>query len=399
MRPKTIKDIDVKGRRILMRVDFNVPLDEEGKVRDLTRIELVLGSIEYILRGGGRLILMSHLGRPKGEVVEVLRMRGVGEELSRLLGVSVLVLEDCIGCGVKEAVFGMRDGEVILLENLRFHRAEEENGEDFSRALAELGEIYVNDAFGTLHRNHASVVGVLRFLRGVSGFLMDEELRNLSRMKEVKEHPFVAMIGGSKISTKLSILEALLEKVDILVVGGGLAYNFIKGMGGEIGGSIYEPDYLEKAKMILKKADREGVNLVVPGDHVVSDEFGGNGRVEVVERIGEGFFGMDIGPVTVSRIEGVLSLAKVVLWNGPFGAFEWGSFGEGTWKVFRSLRKSGAFSVIGGGDLIASLFFSAGEDLSGDLFEGIGHVSSGGGACLAYIAGEDLPGLRGLEMG
>ena len=396
MRPKTLEDIEIRGRRILMRVDFNVPLDEGGEVRDSTRIGLVLRSIKYILRNGGRLILMSHLGRPKGEVVEVLRMSGVGEELSKLLGISVLVLEDCIGRKVKEAVFGMRDGEVILLENLRFHRAEEENGEDFSRALAELGEIYVNDAFGTVHRNHSSVVGITRYLKSVSGFLMDEELRNLSRVMGIEERPFVAMIGGAKISTKLSILEALLDKVDVLVVGGGMAYNFIKGMGGEIGGSIYESDYLEKAKMILKKASEKGVELIVPNDHVVSDEFGGNGRVEVVERIGEGFFGMDIGPMTVSRIEGVLKLARVVLWNGPFGVFEWGSFGEGTWKIFRSLQKSEAFSVIGGGDLIASLLFS-GEGLE-DLFEGIGHVSSGGGACLAYIAGEDLPGLRGLEM-
>ena len=389
MRKKTIRDVDVKGKRVLVRVDFNVPL-ADGKVADDRRIRAALPTIQYLLDHGAAVILMSHLGRPKGKVVPELRMDPVAERLSQLLGQSVRKLDDCIGPEVEAAVRAMKPGDVILLENTRFHPEERKNDPEFARKLASLADLFVNDAFGTAHRAHASTVGVARYLPAVAGFLMERELRFLGQALESPERPFVALLGGAKISDKIGVIRNLLSKVDALLIGGGMANTFFKAQGYKVGDSLVEDEAIDTAKGLL---DEAGDKLILPVDVVIADKVAPDAAVKTI-KVGDvpaGWRILDIGPETVEFFKGKLQGARTVVWNGPMGVFEVEPFAKGTFAIAEALAElEGATVIVGGGDSAAAVEKAGVADR-------ITHVSTGGGASLEFLEGKELPGVAALE--
>jgi phosphoglycerate kinase len=384
---KTIRDIDVEGKRVLVRVDFNVPLDQ-GKVADDTRIRAALPTIQYLTEQGAKVILMSHLGRPKGKVKEELRLTPVAERLADLLDRPVAMAVDCVGEEVETAVDRLRPGDVLLLENLRFHPGEEANDPGFVRRLASLGEVYVNDAFGTAHRAHASTEGVAHHLPAVAGFLMEKELNFLSKALERPEHPFVAILGGAKISDKIGVVDNLLGKVDTLLIGGGMANTFLKAQGHQVGQSLVEEESLPLAQELLDKAGRK---LVLPVDVVVADRFDAEAQSKIVsvEEVPADWRILDIGPATVERFAQELYTAKTVVWNGTMGVAEFPRFAAGTEGIIEMLAEGQATTIVGGGDTAAAV-------QQAGLAEKMTHVSTGGGASLELLEGKVLPGVAAL---
>lgn len=393
MNKKTVKDIDVNGKKVLVRCDFNVPIDSEtGKITDNRRIRAALPTIQYLLDHNAKVILCSHLGRPKGEFNLKYSLKPVAEELSKLLNKDVKLAKDVIGESAKELTSNMKEGDIVLLENVRFHKEEEQNDPEYSKALASMAEIYVNDAFGTAHRAHSSTTGVADYLPAVSGFLIEKELEFLGGALENPKHPFVAILGGAKVSDKIGVIENLLDKVDTLIIGGGMAYTFYKAQGHHIGTSICEEDKLDLAKSILEKAQEKGVKLLLPVDNHVSSEYSNNGEEKMVDstEIPDGFMGLDIGPKTIEKFEEAVKDAKTVVWNGPLGVCEFDKFATGTKAVATMLSKLDAITIIGGGDSSAAI-----EKLG--LADKMTHISTGGGASLEFLEGKTLPGIACLQ--
>lgn len=389
MNKLTIKDIDVKGKRVLVRVDFNVPLDE-GKVADDTRIRAALPTINYLREKGAKLILVTHLGRPKG-ITESLRLDPVAKRLEEL-GVSVKKLNQCIGDEVVSTVNSMKEGDVVLLENVRFYPEEEKNEPKFAEALANLADIYVNDAFGTAHRAHASTEGVARILPAVAGFLIEKEINFFSKVLENPERPFIAVLGGAKVSDKIGVIKNLLQKVDYLLIGGGMAYTFLKALGYEVGKSICEDDKLSLAKELINLAKEKNVDLVLPIDVVVADKFApdANTKVVPVSQIPSDWQGLDIGPQTREIFSQKVSRAKTIVWNGPLGVFEMDAFSNGTKVVGEAIANTDALKVVGGGETAEAV-----EKFG--LADRMTHVSTGGGASLEFLEGKVLPGVAILD--
>ncbi len=389
MNKKTIEDIDVNGKKVLMRCDFNVPQDENGNITDNRRIVSALPSIKYLIEHNAKVILCSHLGRPKGEFKEKYSLKPIAEELSKLLGKEVKLAKDVIGEDAHNLANNLKDGDVMLLENVRFHKEEEANDPEFAKKLADMAEIYVNDAFGTAHRAHASTAGIASYLPAVSGFLIKKELDFMDSALENPERPFVAILGGAKVSDKIGVIENLMEKVDTLIIGGAMAYTFLKATGKNIGNSLCEDEKLELVKDILEKAKQRNVKLMLPVDNIeaksTDDEV-----TKIVEEIEDGYAGFDIGPKTIEMYEKELENAKTVVWNGPLGMFELEKFANGTMSIARKLAELDAITIIGGGDS-ASAIEKAG------LSDKMSHISTGGGASLEFLEGKKLPGIEVLE--
>ena len=393
MNKKSVRDIDVSGKKVLVRCDFNVPQDKEtGVITDNRRIRAALPTIQYLLDNNAKIIVCSHLGRPKGEVNPKYSLKPVAEELSKLLGKEVKLAKDVIGEDAKKLVSNIKEGEVVLLENVRFHKEEEKNDPEFSKALASFAEIYVNDAFGTSHRAHSSTAGVADYLPAVSGLLIEKELEFLGGALENPKRPFVAILGGAKVSDKIGVIENLIDKVDTLIIGGGMAYTFFKAQGLNIGTSICEEDKLDLAKSLLEKAEAKGVKLLLPIDNKVAKEFSADSEyIEVrSEEIPDGYMGMDIGSKTVEKFKEVLKNAKTVVWNGPLGVFEFDKFAAGTNEIAKILAEIDATTIIGGGDSAAAI-----EKMG--LADKMTHISTGGGASLEFLEGKVLPGIACLE--
>ncbi|MDL1873515.1 phosphoglycerate kinase [Deltaproteobacteria bacterium PRO3] len=390
---KSLEELDLKEKRVFVRVDFNVPYDAEGKVADDSRIVASLPTIRHVLKSGGKLILASHLGRPKGKRDPKYSLMPVAARLSELLEREVTFPEDCIGDAVKKLVGEMREGEVILLENLRFHPEEEVNDPIFSERLAGLADIYVNDAFGTLHRAHASTVGMVPLVKDkAAGLLVLKEVQVLSRLLHEPARPFVAILGGAKVSDKLGVIENLLKLVDGLLIGGAMAYTFLKAKGVEVGASLVEDGKLHQAAKLLERAKTKDIRLELPLDHVIARELkaGAEFKTPSGEAIPAGWMGLDVGPKTLEAYEAQILAAKTVLWNGPVGAFETPPFERGTVEIARTLAKSAGMTVVGGGDSLAAVKVAGVGDK-------IGHLSTGGGATLEFLEGKTLPGLKALE--
>jgi phosphoglycerate kinase len=387
---KTLQDVDVSGKKVLVRVDFNVPIDIERNVADDTRIRGALPTIQYLLDHGARPILMSHLGRPKGQVVESLRMAPVGKRLAELLDYPVVCLKESVGPRVREAIDSNPDA-IILLENLRFYPGETENLPDFSKQLAALADIYVNDAFGTSHRAHASTVGVTRYLPSVMGLLMEKELETLGGLMEEPERPFVVVLGGNKISDKLGVIDSFLEIADTILTGGGMCFTVIKSMGLDIGQSVIEVDQIPQIASAMKRARKKGVKVMVPIDFVVADRFDKDASRKVVptESIPPGWMGLDIGPATVEKYCMALNEAATIFWNGPMGVFEWPSFANGTKSIAECIARATATTIVGGGDSDAAL-------RQYGLEEKMDFVSTGGGAAMRLLEGKKLPAVEAL---
>lgn len=389
MNKKTVRDIDLKGKRVLMRVDFNVPMDK-GVVTDDKRIRASLPTIQYVLDQGASLILMSHLGRPKGTGFDPeFSLQAAAEALSKLLGKPVKMANDCVGAEVEAMAKALKPGEVLMLENVRFHKEEEKNDPGFAKQLASLGEVYVNDAFGSAHRAHASTEGVAKFLPAVSGFLMEQELEYLGRATQNPERPYIAILGGAKISDKIAVIENLLQKCDRLIIGGGMANTFLAAKGYAMQDSLVEPGSIETAKGIIEKA---GAKLLLPIDAVIADKFDANANTQVVDvdQVPPGWRIMDIGPQSIALFSDALKGAKLVVWNGPMGVFEMPKFAEGTFAIAKLLASSGATTVIGGGD-------SASAVKKAGVAKQMTHVSTGGGASLEFLEGKVLPGVAALN--
>jgi phosphoglycerate kinase len=396
MQTLTIDDIVVRGKKVLVRVDFNVPMTPELKISDDKRMVEALPTIQKILKDGGAVILMSHLGRPKGKPSTEFSLKPVADHLSTLLKQPVKFASDCIGKPAKDAVAALKMGECLLLENLRFHAEEEKNDENFARELASLGEVYVNDAFGTAHRAHASTEGVTRFLKpAVAGYLMKKEIEYLSKAVSNPQRPYVAILGGAKISGKIDVIQNLFPKIDVLVIGGGMAFTFFQAQGLEIGDSLVEQEKLGLAKQILDEVNAKHMRLILPVDCVIADKLDNDAQRKVVpvNKIPQGWRGLDIGPETVKVINMEIRRAKTIVWNGPMGVFEMPNFANGTLEVARLLAeatKGGATTIVGGGDSAAAVA-QAGFESS------ISHVSTGGGASLEFLEGKTLPGLAALD--
>lgn len=393
MNKKTVRDIDVTGKKVLVRCDFNVPLDKEtGKITDNRRIRAAIPTIEYLIDHNAKVILCSHLGRPKGEFNLKYSLKPVAEELSKLLGKEVKLAKDAIGEDAEKLTSEIKEGEVVLLENVRFHKEEEENNPEFAKKLASFAEIYVNDAFGTAHRAHASTAGVADYLPAVSGFLIEKELEFLGNALDNPERPFVAILGGAKVSDKIGVIENLLDKVDTLIIGGGMAYTFYKAQGHSIGTSICEEDKIDLANDILSKAKEKNVEILLPIDNHVSAEYSNEAEDKYVEsaEIPEGFMGLDIGPKTIELFKNAIKNAKTVVWNGPLGVTEFSKFEEGTKAIAEALAETQAVTVIGGGDSAAAV-----EKFG--LADKMTHISTGGGASLEFLEGKVLPGIACLN--
>ena len=388
---KTIEDIDVKGKKVLVRVDFNVPQDANGKITDDNRIVAALPTIKYLIKNGAKTILVSHLGRPKSGFEDKYSMKPVAERLSELLHKEVIMAKDVIGDDAKAKSAGLRSGEVLLLENVRFHKEEEKNDPEFAKELANLAEIYVNDAFGTAHRAHASTAGVASYLPAVCGFLIKKEIEVMGKALANPARPFVAILGGAKVSDKIGVIENLIEKVDSLIIGGGLAYTFLKAKGYKIGNSICEEDKLDLARSLMKKAEEKGVELHLPIGSIVGKEFKNGTEHKYVpsDDLPDGWMGMDIGSLTIEIFTNVIKKAKTIIWNGPMGVFEFPDFATGTREIARAIAESGAISIVGGGDSAAAV-----EQLG--FADKITHISTGGGASLEFLEGKTLPGIDAL---
>lgn len=386
---KTIKDFDVSGKKVLVRVDFNVPLDDEGKVADDTRIKATLPTIKYLVDKGAKVILMSHLGRPKGKVVEKLRLDDVARRLEELLGSEVKKVDDCIGPQVAKAVEELKQGEVLLLENLRFHPGEEKNDPDFAKSLASLADLYVNDAFGTAHRAHASTVGVAEYLPAAAGLLMEKEIKVLGSILFDPAHPFVAVLGGAKVADKIGVLQNLVNKVDAILLGGGIANTFLKAKGLELGDSLVDDEHLEFAKKFLVVAKERDVRVELPLDLVIASSEGNSVQVVDSGSVPEGWKALDIGPRTADLYSRLIKEAKTAFWNGPMGVFEKDEFAHGSEMIAKALCEPGLISVVGGGDSLAVL---EKYGLTGQVT----HASTGGGASLEFLEGRELPGVAVL---
>jgi len=392
MAKKTVEDVDLRGKRVLCRVDFNVPI-KDGRIGDDTRIRAALDTIKYILQQEGTsLVLMSHLGRPKGKVAPEYSLKPVAGRLGELLGREVIMAADCVGPDVEKQAAELKAGQVLLLENLRFHKEEEANDPRFATQLAGLGRIYVNDAFGSAHRAHASTEGVAHHLPGVAGFLMEKEIRFLGGVLENPQKPFVAIIGGAKVSTKIAVLESLLGKVSSFIIGGAMAYTFLKVQGHRVGTSMVEEELLDTAKDLLMKAKNRGVEMLLPVDHLVAVEFSDTAKAEYVGGVDipEGRIGMDVGRLTLARNAEVIGTAKTLVWNGPLGVFEFPAFANGTLETAKAVSRCSGTTVVGGGDSVAAV-------KQFGLDENISHVSTGGGASLEYLEGKELPGILALQ--
>jgi phosphoglycerate kinase len=392
MNKKTVEDFDVNGKRVLVRVDFNVPMDEEGNITDDTRIRATLPTIQYLIKNGAKVILASHLGRPKGKKNPKYSLAPVAGRLSEILGKDVLMAGDCIGEEVEKAVASMKPGDVMLLENVRFYAEEEANDRGFAEKLARLADIYINDAFGTAHRAHASTAGVAEFLPAGAGFLMKKEIEIMGKALEAPERPFVAILGGAKVSDKIGVIRNLLNKVDYLLIGGGMAFTFLKGLGYNIGRSLLEEDKIELAKDLLKEAEEKGVKVLLPDDVVIAPEVkeGVEYKTVPVSQIPDDMIGVDIGEVTRDKFAKVIKEAKTVVWNGPMGVFEIKDFAEGTLAVAKAMAESGAVTIVGGGDSAAAV-----EQLG--FADAMTHISTGGGASLEFLEGKELPGVAVLN--
>lgn len=392
MNKKTVRDIDVKGKKVLVRCDFNVPLDENKNITDNRRIVGALPTIKYLLDNDCKVILCSHLGRPKGQVNKDFSLEPVAKELSKLLGKEVKLANDIIGKSAKELTANMKDGEIVLLENVRFDSREEANDTEFAKELASLAEIYVNDAFGTAHRAHSSTTGVAEFLPAVCGFLMEKEVKMLGDCLDNPQRPFVAILGGAKVSDKIKVIENLLEKVNTIIIGGGMTFTFLKAMGYEVGNSICELDRLDIAKETIEKAKMKGVKLLLPIDTVCGKEFTNDTETVTVDskQIPEGWQGLDIGPKAIEEYTQELKNAKTVIWNGPLGVFEFEKFAKGTNSIAKVLSELDATTIVGGGDSVAAIE-------KGGFSDKITHISTGGGASLEFLEGKALPGIEALN--
>ncbi len=391
MNKKTIRDIDLKGKKVFVRCDFNVPMNEEREITDNTRIVAALPTIKYLLEQKCKIILASHLGRPKGEVKPEYSLAPVAKELSRLLNKEVIMAKDVIGPDATEKAKNLKEGEILLLENVRFHREETDNDPEFSKKLAEMAEIFVNDAFGTAHRAHSSTTGIASYLPAVSGFLIEKELKFLGDALNNPERPFVAILGGAKVSDKIGVIDSLLEKVDTLIIGGGMAYTFFKAQGYEVGKSLCELDKLELAKELMEKAKTKGVKLMLPVDTKVGKEFKEDTESKTVKytEIPADWEGFDIGKETIKMFTEELKKAKTVVWNGPLGLFEFPQFAIGTNAIAKVLSEIDATTIIGGGDSAAAV------EKAG-LADKMTHISTGGGASLEFLEGKKLPGIEAL---
>ena len=393
MNKKTVRDLDVSGKKVLVRCDFNVPLDENKNITDKTRIVAALPTIKYLLEHNAKVILCSHLGRPKGEFNMEYSLKPVAEELSKQLGIDVKLASDVTGENAKELAQNIKEGEVILLENVRFDAREEQNDDSLSKEFASLAELYVNDAFGTCHRAHSSTAGVAKFLPSACGVLIEKELQNLGDALNNPRRPFVAILGGKKVSDKIGVIDNLLEKVDTLLIGGGMTYTFMKAQGYNVGDSICELDKLDLALSLIEKAKQKGVKMLLPVDNKVGKEFSNETESMVVKstEIPDGWQGFDIGPETIKMYEEELKNAKTVLWNGPIGVFEFDNFAVGTNEIANTLANlEDCTTIIGGGDSAAAVTKIG-------LADKMTHISTGGGASLEFIEGKALPGIECIE--
>ncbi len=397
---KTVRDIDLKGKRVVMRVDFNVPI-KDGKIKDDTRISAAVPTIKYILDKGASLVLLSHLGRPDGEKKMEFSLAPTAVKLQELLGKKVIMADDCIGEKVVKMAQSLKPGEVMVCENTRFYKeedmkakTEEQKAEQdkFVRELAKLGNVYVNDAFGTAHRAHASTALICKYVRpSVAGFLMEKEIEYLGQAVEKPKRPFIAIIGGAKVSGKLEVLKYLMSKVDAILIGGGMAYTFLKAQGYRVGNSLVEEDLIETAKETLKLAKEKNVNFMLPVDNVTADKFDNSASIKTVcNDVEDGWMALDIGPKTVAAYSEVISKAKTIVWNGPMGCFEMSNFANGTMAICRAVADSDSVSIIGGGDSVSAVNNSG-------LADKMSHVSTGGGASLEYLEGKVLPGVAALD--
>jgi phosphoglycerate kinase len=389
---RTVNQLELKGKRVFIRVDFNVPQDEKGVVTDDTRIQLSLPTIQFVMKAGGKAILASHLGRPKGKRDPKYSLAPVVERLSQLIGKKVALGKDCIGDEVQKEVNGMKEGEVLLLENLRFHPEEEKNEEAFSKALASLCDVYIDDAFGAAHRAHGSTEGMTRFVKTVgAGFLMMKEVESLQKALVNPEKPYVAIMGGAKVSDKIGVIQNLLEKVTSLLIGGGMAYTFLKAQGFQIGKSLVEENQLEFSLQLLQKAKGK-IKFVLPSDHIAAERMDVQAETKIVKNgeIPPDWICLDIGPETVTSFSTEVRSARTIVWNGPMGVFEMKPFSHGTFAMAKAIADSSAFSIVGGGDSVAAVNQAG-------VAERISHISSGGGASLEFLEGRKLPGIEALR--
>ena len=391
MAVRTINDINPEGKRVLVRVDFNVPL-KDGKITDDTRMRSALPTLKSLLDRGASLVVMSHLGRPKGEKKPELSLSLLKDHLAELTGVKVIMAPDVIGPEVEKLADSLNPGEILLLENTRYYKEETANDADFSAKLAKFGNLYVNDAFGAAHRAHASTEGIAKLLPSVAGLLMEKECAFFDKVLENPEKPFIAIIGGAKVSSKIGVLDSLLDKADAFVIGGGMAYTFLKGQGFTVGKSLVEDEFAQTAKDFLLKAEKQGVKVLLPLDHVVAAEFSESAAAENIDAVDipEGKLAMDIGPKTISAIGVLLATAKTVVWNGPMGVFEFDAFAKGTLDIANMVADCKGITVVGGGDSVAAVN-------KFNLADRIDHVSTGGGASLEYLEGKALPGVMALK--
>ena len=392
MNKKTVKDIDVKGKKVLVRCDFNVPLDAEFNITDETRINAALPTIQYLLENGAAVILCSHLGRPKGGFEAKYSLAPVAASLSQKLGFEVKLAKDVVGPDAKALAAAVKPGEAVLLENVRFMPGEEKNDPELSKELASMADIYVSDAFGTVHRAHSSTAGVAAYLPAVAGFLIGKELDFLGGAISNPARPFVAILGGAKVKDKIGVITNLLDKVDSLLIGGGMAYTFIKAQGGKIGGSLLDEERLGLANELLEKAKAKGVKLLLPVDNLAGDAFSNDCNIKLVDSydIPDGFQGMDIGPKSIELFAAEIAKAKTVVWNGPMGVFEMPNFAEGTLAIAKAMAASDAITIIGGGDAAAAVTQMG-------LADKMSHISTGGGASLEFLEGKELPGVAALN--
>ncbi len=392
MEIRSVRELELKGKRVFLRVDFNVPLDKRGEITDDMRIRAALPTINYLLEKDCSVILASHLGRPKGKVVEALKLAPVKKSLERFLGKSVMAAPDCVGPEVEKLAGQMKEGELLLLENLRFHLEEEKNDKGFSERLAKLADLYVNDAFGSAHRAHSSTVGITEFLPSGAGFLLEKEVTVLSKLLEKAERPFLLILGGAKVSDKIGVVKNLLNRVNTIILGGALAYTFIKAKNWDVGNSRVEYDKLDLVKAILEDARKRRIEFHTPLDHTIANKIAAKATYIITERgaIPSGWIGVDIGPKALEEYKGCIGRAKTIFWNGPMGVFEIEPFAKGTMEIARALASAAAYTVVGGGDSLAAV-------KKAEVIEKIDYLSTGGGASLEFLEGKTLPGIAALQ--